>query len=323
MSEILSGDATDAQIAAFGVALRAKGETAAELAALVRTMLELRRARRPHRPRGAARRHLWHRRRRRRHRQRVDHGRASSPPPPGRGSPSTAVGRRRRSAGRSTCSSRSASSSTSGPRREPLRARGRHRLLLRPALPSGDALRRAGAPRAGHADHLQLPRPPRQPGGRVAPHRRRLRSGDGRAGDPHVGHPRCRACARLLRARRARRAHRHHHVDRLRARATARCASTTSTPSTSASRGPTSAPSPAATRRATPRRSTRCSRGRRGRSATSSGSTPPPPCSSADVVPDLATGVDLAAELIDDGRAAATLEAFVRVSVAARESGIG
>jgi anthranilate phosphoribosyltransferase len=43
----------------------------------------------------------------------------------------------------------------------------------------------------------------------------------------------------------------------------------------------------------------------------------------ADVVPDLAAGVDLAAELIDDGRAAATLEAFVRVSVAARESGVG
>jgi anthranilate phosphoribosyltransferase len=43
----------------------------------------------------------------------------------------------------------------------------------------------------------------------------------------------------------------------------------------------------------------------------------------ADVVPDLAAGVEHAAELIDDGRAAATLEAFVRVSVAARESGIG
>jgi|1186.fasta_scaffold09320_3 anthranilate phosphoribosyltransferase len=40
MSEILAGDATDAQIAAFGVGLRAKGETAGELAALVRTMLE-------------------------------------------------------------------------------------------------------------------------------------------------------------------------------------------------------------------------------------------------------------------------------------------
>jgi anthranilate phosphoribosyltransferase len=43
----------------------------------------------------------------------------------------------------------------------------------------------------------------------------------------------------------------------------------------------------------------------------------------ADVVPDLAAGVEHAAELIDDGRAAATLEAFVRVSVAARECGIG
>jgi anthranilate phosphoribosyltransferase len=40
MSTILAGDATDAQIAAFAVGLRAKGETAAELAALVRTMLQ-------------------------------------------------------------------------------------------------------------------------------------------------------------------------------------------------------------------------------------------------------------------------------------------
>src|SRR3954454_3759524 len=40
MSVILAGDATDAQIAGFAVGLRAKGETAAELAALVRTMLE-------------------------------------------------------------------------------------------------------------------------------------------------------------------------------------------------------------------------------------------------------------------------------------------
>jgi anthranilate phosphoribosyltransferase len=38
MSTILSGDATDAQIAGFAIALRAKGETSAELAALVRTM---------------------------------------------------------------------------------------------------------------------------------------------------------------------------------------------------------------------------------------------------------------------------------------------
>ena len=38
MATVLSGDATDAQIAAFGIALRAKGETPAELATLVRTM---------------------------------------------------------------------------------------------------------------------------------------------------------------------------------------------------------------------------------------------------------------------------------------------
>lgn len=39
MSTILEGNATDAQIAAFAVALRAKGETPAELGTLVRTML--------------------------------------------------------------------------------------------------------------------------------------------------------------------------------------------------------------------------------------------------------------------------------------------
>jgi anthranilate phosphoribosyltransferase len=43
----------------------------------------------------------------------------------------------------------------------------------------------------------------------------------------------------------------------------------------------------------------------------------------SDVAPDLAAGVELAGTVIDDGSAAATLEAFVRVSVAARESGIG
>ncbi len=43
----------------------------------------------------------------------------------------------------------------------------------------------------------------------------------------------------------------------------------------------------------------------------------------ADVAPNLATGVECAGAVIDDGRAAATLEAFVRVSVAARDAGIG
>ena len=39
MSTILAGDATDAQIAGFAIALRAKGETSEELAALARTMV--------------------------------------------------------------------------------------------------------------------------------------------------------------------------------------------------------------------------------------------------------------------------------------------
>ena len=43
----------------------------------------------------------------------------------------------------------------------------------------------------------------------------------------------------------------------------------------------------------------------------------------ADVAPDLAAGVELARAVIDDGRAAATLDAFVRVTVAAREAGVG
>lgn len=40
LATVLAGNATDAQIAAFSVALRAKGETPAELSALVRTMLD-------------------------------------------------------------------------------------------------------------------------------------------------------------------------------------------------------------------------------------------------------------------------------------------
>lgn len=40
MGAILSGEATDAQIAGFAVGLRAKGETPSELAAMVRTMLD-------------------------------------------------------------------------------------------------------------------------------------------------------------------------------------------------------------------------------------------------------------------------------------------
>jgi anthranilate phosphoribosyltransferase len=41
----------------------------------------------------------------------------------------------------------------------------------------------------------------------------------------------------------------------------------------------------------------------------------------ADLADDLGAGVDLARAILDDGRAVDTLDAFVRVSVAAREAG--
>ena len=55
-----------------------------------------------------------------------------------------------------------------------LRRGGRHRVLLRAALPPGDALPRAGAQGARRADHVQLPRSAREPGARAAPGGRRV-----------------------------------------------------------------------------------------------------------------------------------------------------
>ena len=55
--------------------------------------------------------------------------------------------------------------STSARRRGALRREVGIGFCFAPALPPGDALRGAGAQRARHADHLQLPRPARQPGG--------------------------------------------------------------------------------------------------------------------------------------------------------------
>ena len=115
MSVILSGDATDAQIAGFAVALRAKGETPDELATLVRTMLQFA--------------------------EHVDLSDVDGPivdtcgtggdragtvnvstmaalvaaAAGAQASRSTEAGRRRRSAARPTCSRHSVSSSTSGP----------------------------------------------------------------------------------------------------------------------------------------------------------------------------------------------------------------
>ncbi len=221
MAAILSGEATDAQIAGFAVALRAKGETAAELAALVRTML--------------------------RYAERVDltgvdgplidtcgtggdragtvnvstmaalvaaaagarvakHGRP-------RGVVEVWFGRRARSA---RCGDRPRTR-----RRRAEHPRGRHRLLLRPPLPLRPALRRAGPTRARHAHHVQLRRAAREPCGGQAPDRGRVGPDDGGAPDRDARRARGGAGACFLRPRRARRAHRHRQVDR--ARAARRC----------------------------------------------------------------------------------------------------
>ena len=73
VGEIFEGRVSDMQAAAFIVALRTKGETEAELAALVARDAPLRDARRRGRRRD---RHVRHRRRPFGHRQRVDDGRA-------------------------------------------------------------------------------------------------------------------------------------------------------------------------------------------------------------------------------------------------------
>ena len=98
-------------------------------------------------------------------------------------------------------------------------ARGRHGLLLRPALPSRHALRRTGPQGARRADRLQLPRPADQPGPDQAPARRRERPGDGTdhgrrlRGDGQPARP------DRPRRRRARRAERDVAVERARGRA--------------------------------------------------------------------------------------------------------
>ena len=103
--------------------------------------------------------------------------------------------------------------------RRALRRRGRHRLLLRAALPPGDAVPRPGPPRARRADHVQLPRPARQPGRRAPPGGRRVATR--RWPTTMLGalaRARRRARAGVPRRRRPRRAHHHHDEHGARAR---------------------------------------------------------------------------------------------------------
>ena len=188
MRQILAGEATPAQLAAFVVALRAKGETVEELSALADTMLEFAT---PIEITRACRRRRRLGRRPGQHGQHLDHGRdrGGRRRRPGRQArqPGRLVGLRgRRCAGGawvscSTCprSSRCAVVDQVG-----------IGFLFAPLYHPGAAPRRAGPRPARDPDHVQLPRAAGQPGPTARPGGRRGRCPDGRADGRGAGRPR-------------------------------------------------------------------------------------------------------------------------------------
>ena len=164
LDEIMEGRSSEVQTAAFLIALRAKGETVAELAGLARTMRRLAAGveARPRRPRGHGR-----DRGRAVDLQHLDRRRAG-------GGGRRLRGRQARQPlqhqplriGRSARGAR-ACGSTSTPRRvaKCIDEVGL-RVHVRPAPSRRDEARRPGSQGAGGADDLQLPRPAHQPGGR-------------------------------------------------------------------------------------------------------------------------------------------------------------
>ena len=191
MAEILAGDATPAQIAGFIVALRMKGETVDELTGLLDAMLAA--SERVDAARSTVVVDIVGTGGDRSHSINVSTLAALVVAGAGGRCASTATAPPRRRAAAPTCSRRSASASTSAGGRGPLRRRGRHRVLLRAAVPPGHAPRRADPPRAGGADGVQHPRTDGQPGPGAAATRRRRRPVHGRADGRGAAGPRRRA----------------------------------------------------------------------------------------------------------------------------------
>ena len=170
MNEIMEGVATPSQIAGFGVALRIKGTSVAEMTGLARSMLS---HATPIEPARSADRPGGHGRGRGAHGQRVDDGHDRGG---GRGraddqarQPGRVV---RVRGGRRARGPRRGDRPAAGQDRRTGR-RGRRGLPVRAAVPPGAAVRGPDPQRARRAHRVQLPRPGGQPG----PARRRRRSG--------------------------------------------------------------------------------------------------------------------------------------------------
>ncbi len=178
MEQILGGDATPAQLAAFVIALRSKGETVEELSGLAETMIDFATP--------------------------IEIGGTAVDVVGSGGDRSNTVNISTMAAivaaaagARVVKHGNRAASSACGaadvlealglvldltPEAQQRGGRaGRHRLPVRQAVPPGAAARRRCAKRARHPHHLQLPRPAGQPGAADRPGGRRRRRPDGRS----------------------------------------------------------------------------------------------------------------------------------------------
>ena len=228
----MAGDASPAQLAAFAVLLRAKGETPDELGGLVRTMreratpLSVPGGRSTSSGTGADRAHT------------VNISTMAALVVAGSGRPVVKHGNR---AATSDCGSADVLEELGVAIDLPRRRRGRiggrggDRVLLRPGVPRRHAARRRAAPRARRADVLQLPRPADEPGPGYRGGGGLRRPADG-AGDGRRARRPGRFGAGVPRRRRTGRADHHDHLERVGGRCGRRCARRRSTRSGSGSR---------------------------------------------------------------------------------------